>query len=164
MRLFLLTITLLLLTACSNSLDKYVGYWKMNNDSDSIILLKISKADNSTYIVNQDILSDHKDLVLTEANGNLVVSTGFGQFPLVISEDGQTLRVEGRSYSKVDNQVAEEIEKNNTNCNVLRDQYLDELKKNKDYSNNGIDQLKDKYKTLQIAIPDCDLANKIIFF
>ncbi|HGW5129432.1 TPA: hypothetical protein ACNIH0_000725 [Acinetobacter baumannii] len=99
MRVFLLTLIALALTACSKPYDKYIGYWKLEN-STSPRILSIYKEDKETYLVNDNILAE-KDFfgnkktgtVLEKKEKELGVNNGLTVIPFNLSEDGKTLRI-----------------------------------------------------------------------
>ena len=57
MRIFLLTLLALALTACSKPYDKYIGYWQLE-DTKYPKILEIRKEDKDTYLVNENIFRD----------------------------------------------------------------------------------------------------------
>ena len=57
MRVVLLSLITLVLTACSKPYDKYVGYWQLE-DTKYPKILEIRKEDKDTYLVNENIFRD----------------------------------------------------------------------------------------------------------
>ncbi|MFP5073295.1 hypothetical protein ACLD9W_00265 [Neisseria sp. WLZKY-1] len=98
----------LLLAACGGH-EQYEGYWKRQGDGDKRPdVMQIVKEASKTYLLKENLLPNRKgevhekNLVLSQKDdGTLAVDTGFGSIPLVLSEDGKTLRAERRAYDKI---------------------------------------------------------------
>ncbi|MDC4801373.1 hypothetical protein NQ814_17720, partial [Acinetobacter baumannii] len=113
MRIFLLTLLALALTACSKPYDKYIGYWQLE-DTKYPKILEIRKEDKDTYLVNENIFRDtdfmgnsKKETVLekTEKEG-LGVNNGLTVIPFNLSDDGKTLRISDQKYVKISEDIA----------------------------------------------------------
>ncbi|MDC5235431.1 hypothetical protein [Acinetobacter baumannii] len=165
MRVFLLTLIALALTACSKPYDKYIGYWKLEN-STSPRILSIYKEDKETYLVNDNILAE-KDFfgnkktgtVLEKKEKELGVNNGLTVIPFNLSEDGKTLRIGDRMYTKISEEEVKTTLKNKEDCTNLRAKYQEESKAfnlfAKGAEKEKQDQVKEKYIDLQKQIPDC---------
>lgn len=165
MRVFLLTLIALALTACSKPYDKYIGYWKLEN-STSPRILSIYKEDKETYLVNDNILAE-KDFfgnkktgtVLEKKEKELGVNNGLTVIPFNLSEDGKTLRIGDKMYTKISEEEVKTTLKNKEDCTNLRAKYQEESNSfnlfAKGTEKQKQDQVKEKYINLQKQIPDC---------
>ena len=105
MRIFLLTLLALALTACSKPYDKYIGYWQLE-DTKYPKILEIRKEDKDTYLVNENIFRDtdllgktKKETVLEKTEKEeLGVNNGLTVIPFNLSDDGKTLRIRDQKY------------------------------------------------------------------
>ncbi|WP_373746141.1 hypothetical protein [Neisseria dentiae] len=134
----------LLLAACSGeSYDRYVGLWKIEN-SDFPAVLAITKEDGKTYLINENILQEtdffgnkKKGRVLDLGEkGEMGINIGIGIIPVVLSEDGKTLRIDNRSYSKISESdfaaFKTELEQNEKLCKQLQEEYNNKRSQVKD--------------------------------
>ncbi|MFV5624208.1 hypothetical protein VXR01_14040 [Acinetobacter baumannii] len=165
MRVFLLTLIALALTACSKPYDKYIGYWKLEN-STSPRILSIYKEGKETYLVNDNILAE-KDFfgnkktgtVLEKKEKELGVNNGLIVIPFNLSEDGKTLRIGDKMYTKISEEEVKTTLKNKEDCTNLRAKYQEESNSfnlfAKGTEKQKQDQVKEKYINLQKQIPDC---------
>ncbi|MDC4487142.1 hypothetical protein OHV43_13555 [Acinetobacter baumannii] len=165
MRVFLLTLIALALTACSKPYDKYIGYWKLEN-STSPRILSIYKEGKETYLVNDNILAE-KDFfgnkktgtVLEKKEKELGVNNGLTVIPFNLSEDGKTLRIGDKMYTKISEEEVKTTLKNKEDCTNLRAKYQEKSNSfnlfAKGTEKQKQDQVKEKYINLQKQIPDC---------
>ena len=108
MRVVLLSLITLVLTACSKPYDKYVGYWQLE-DTKYPKILEIRKEDKDTYLVNENIFRDtdllgkaKKETVLEKTEKEeLGVNNGLTVIPFNLSDDGKTLRIRDQKYTKI---------------------------------------------------------------
>ena len=169
MRIFLLTLLALALTACSKPYDKYIGYWQLE-DTKYPKILEIRKEDKDTYLVNENIFRDtdllgktKKETVLEKTEKEeLGVNNGLTVIPFNLSDDGKTLRIRDQKYVKISEDIAKTAVKNRKDCNDLKIKYTEEKKPFDGFFFNGnpnqakLDAVKAKYKELQQKIPECD--------
>ena len=73
MRVVLLSLITLVLTACSKPYDKYVGYWQLE-DTKYPKILEIRKEDKDTYLVNENIFQT-TDLLGKSKKSNRIFSS-----------------------------------------------------------------------------------------
>ncbi|KPN72790.1 hypothetical protein [Neisseria sp. 74A18] len=97
----------LLLAACGNKHDKFVGYWQLEEDKDQVWIVR--KVDNNTYTFNH-IYKDKKGM-----QGSVLTKMENGDFEYpenkaraVMSEDGKTFRVGSQIWYRITEQQAEE--------------------------------------------------------
>lgn len=171
MRIFLLTLLALALTACSKPYDKYIGYWQLE-DNKYPKILEIRKEDKDTYLVNENIFRDtdlmgnsKKETVLEKMEKEgLGVNNGLTVIPFNLSDDGKTLRISDQKYVKISEDIAKTAVKNRKECNDLKVKYTEEKKPFDGFFFNGnpnqakLDAVKAKYKELQQKIPECDFS------
>lgn len=169
MRVVLLSLITLVLTACSKPYDKYVGYWQLE-DTKYPKILEIRKEDKDTYLVNENIFRDtdllgkaKKETVLEKTKKEeLGINNGLTVIPFNLSDDGKTLRIRDQKYVKISEGIAKTAVKNRKDCNDLRTKYTEEKKPFDGFFFNGnpnqakLDAVKAKYKELQQKIPECD--------
>ena len=135
MRIFLLTLLALALTACSKPYDKYIGYWQLE-DTKYPKILEIRKEDKDTYLVNENIFRDtdllgktKKETVLEKTEKEeLGVNNGLTVIPFNLSDDGKTLRIRDQKYVKISEDIAKTAVKNRKDCNDLKIKYTEEKK------------------------------------
>lgn len=174
--------TALVLAACGGGYDQYEGYWKRQQDNDKARpdVMRIVKEDSKTYLLKENVLPDRKDeireksMVLSQKDdGTLAVDTGFGSIPLVLSEDGKTLRAERRAFDKISEgefgELKQKMEQDQQRCDALKKEYQAERDANANPSpapGSGGDwnawkqkneAMKEKYKTQRDQITGCDI-------
>ena len=159
MKKILFSLVTLVLTACSNGYDKYVGYWSLD-DSKSQNILEIRKEGKETYLVNENILNQYKkEQVLEKGDKDaLSVNTGFGVIALNLSEDGNTLRIKNQKYSKMNETDAKKALDNQNACNDLEKKYREETKDLNIFAKEQGDkkiEISKQYVELQKKIPNC---------
>ncbi|TCM65092.1 hypothetical protein EC844_11655 [Acinetobacter calcoaceticus] len=171
MRIFLISLMALILTACSKPHDKYLGYWKLE-ESKFTRILEIKKEDKETYLVNENILREadlvgnkKKEQVLEKKEDQLGVNNGLTVIPFNLSDDGKVLRIKDQKYSKISEDEAKSTVKNTKDCRELAKQFIDEKKpfdglffspNNINPNQAKLDAVKTKYSDLQKKIPECD--------
>lgn len=97
----------LLLAACGNKHDKFVGYWQLEGDRDQVGI--ITKIDSNTYtlIGLYEIKKGMQGNVLTKMeNGDFELPNNKAR--IVMSEDGKTFRVGSQIWRRITEQQAEE--------------------------------------------------------
>lgn len=97
----------LLLAACGNKHDKFVGYWQLEGDRDQVGI--ITKIDSNTYtlIGLYEIKKGMQGNVLTKMeNGDFELPNNKAR--IVMSEDGKTFRVGSQIWYRITEQQAEE--------------------------------------------------------
>lgn len=166
MRIFLFTLLALALTACSKPYDKYIGYWKAEGTKFPRVL-EIYKEGKDTYLVNDNILSE-KDwfgnkkngTVLEQTDKELGVNNGLTVVKFNVSEDGKTLRISNKQYTKITEDEVQAIVKNKQACDDLRTKYLEEAKTfnlfAKTAEKTKQEQIKESYLAKQKEISDCN--------
>ena len=166
MRIFLFTLLALVLTACSKPYDKYIGYWKAEGTK-SPRVLEIYKEGKDTYLVNDNILSE-KDwfgnkkngTVLEQTDKELGVNNGLTVVKFNVSEDGKTLRISNKQYTKISEDEVQTIVKNKQACDDLRTKYLEEAKTFNIFAKTDEktkqEQIKESYLAKQKEISDCN--------
>lgn len=166
MRIFILTLLALTLTACSKPHDKYIGYWQLQ-DTKYPKILEIRKEDKDTYLVNENIFRESKkESVLDKTEEKLGVNNGLAVLPFNLSDDGEILRIRDQKYLKISEETAKAAVQNRIDCNDLRTQYTEEKKPfdgyffNENPNQAKLDAVKEKYKELQDKISECDLNIK----
>ena len=159
--------TVLLLAACSKGYERYEGYWKMENVSFQY-LIQIQKADESTYLLKDDVLggSDSSQVLSQRDKGMLTFSGGE---ELILSDDGNTLRVGKAAYRRIDDaeaaalqeQAKQEIarqkdiaEEKRRRCDANTQAYLKEKKARGNSVKNDV-ELALTYGKKALAIPNC---------
>lgn len=167
MRYILLFIAFFIVVACSKPSDKYDGYWEMESRTDTI--MKLSKLDANTFIVNQNILGDYQDRALAlNSSGNLELGGPFGSVIFILSEDGNTIRLDNKIYRRVNTKEAQKAEENSKACQKLADEYSDKYSVFRFKYGAEFDEpkrvLKEEYKELQKDITNCNLSDRILFF
>lgn len=157
----------------------YVGLWQRQG-VDFPQVMQISK-DGETYLVNDNILqakdffgNDKKPNVLTKSEGQLMGNNGLASFPLGLSEDQNTLHVEGQEYKRIAPDQLDKIkakiesdrvaaEKNRELCKSLNNDYSEKIKKlqeNKNFSERMNQQrdLGQEFQAKAKEIPLCMLT------
>ncbi|MGF6148084.1 Uncharacterised protein [Kingella potus] len=169
----------LLLAACGGGYEQYEGYWKRQQDNDKARpdVVRIVKEDSKTYLLKEHVLPNRKgeirekSMVLSQKDdGTLAVDTGFGSIPLILSEDGKTLRAERRAFDKISEgefgELKQKIEQDQQRCEALKKEYRAEKDANPSPSAGSADwqawrqkneEMKEKYKTQRDQISGCDL-------
>lgn len=101
----------------------------MNNEK-RVVILQI-KQDGSNHLLTLDILSErhaNKPYALTQKDGKLAVSTGFGEAVLTLSDDGNTLYLDNKNYHKIDESTKDKLVTLQDNCKALSEQFSSEYK------------------------------------
>lgn len=169
MRIILLSLIAVVLTACSKSYDKYIGYWQLE-DARSPKILEIRKEDKDTYLVNENIFRDtdllgkaKKEQILEKTDKEeLGVNNGLTVIPFNLSDDGKTLRIRDQKYTKISEDTAKTALKNKKDCEELKANYRKEIGNPWEYAYGKnpkqieIDAAKEKYKQSRDKIPACD--------
>jgi len=136
MRLLLSVIPILLLTACSssNNYSEYMGYWQQDDVKSNAKVAKIYQ-DGDTYLMDSNIYTDTSisggktaPAVLTANEGKLSWTTGMGAADLGLSENGETLYVANKTFTKIDEGKANEIGEILKTCAELREQHSASIK------------------------------------
>ncbi|UNM95189.1 hypothetical protein MMG00_08090 [Ignatzschineria rhizosphaerae] len=167
MRKLLILLFALVITACSDSYDNYVGYWSQEDKSD---IVTITKEDSKTYLlVRNRLASGEKEEFVLEKNANgyfeiTIAFFGVGKLPVILSEDGATLRLDNKVYKKIDSSKAKETIQNTTACKQLSSSYLDERQEINYRDEARRSALKETYIVKQQSIPDCDIGSYIFSF
>lgn len=167
MRQFLILLLALVVTACSDSYDDYIGHWNQREGTD---ILTIKKEDSNTYLLVRDILSsgEQEEFVLEKnANGYFEITISFfgvGKLPLMLSDKGQILRLDNKVYQKIDSSKVDETIAYAKACRKLASDYLEEAQavSYKDQDRRTV--IKEKYVRLQDNIPNCNIANYVFNF
>jgi hypothetical protein len=173
LKIFLLTLCALVLTACSKPYDKYIGYWKADGTK-SPRILQIYQEDKETYLVNENIFAETDSFgnkknatVLEKKENELAVNNGFGLITFNVSDDGKTLRIGNRQYSKISDDEAKIALDNKKSCDALRVEYMEATKSfnlfARDTEKNKQEKIKADYAAKQKTISDCNffIANGI---
>lgn len=169
MKLVLIGIIVLILSACSAPHDKYIGYWKLE-ESKYPAILEISKEGKDTYLVNHNLLQETdllgqkpKAFVLEKKGDELAVNNDLMLIPFNLSSDGKTLRIEDKKYIKMNEKDAKAIVKNKTDCTELEAKFKAEKQPfdgffygpRKNPNQDKLDEVKGKYTELKSKIPEC---------
>ena len=168
MRVVLLSLITLVLTACSKPYDKYVGYWQLE-DTKYPKILEIRKEVKDTYLVNENIFratdllgKAKKETVLEKTEKEeLGVNNGLTVIPFNLSDDGKTLRIRDQKYTKISEGVAKTALKNKKDCDELQTKFREETKSyGTPWSGTPeeakLKEVKSKYAQIQKNIPSCD--------
>jgi len=180
---YLLIIVFLLLSACSGDpYEKYLGLWERQKDSGRDEIMEIKK-DGETFLMTGNVLGTRsaisgkiklsKPVVLKKSEGQLSVATAFGSFPFGLSENEDILRLENKSFKKIDidrlNEIKAKIEQKNIErkknieiCNKEKATYkIDSKKIAETYKNDWqmkavkSKELMDKHFKKIKSLPDC---------
>lgn len=132
MKALLSTLTLsLLLAACGkDGAENYVGFWQPMEKTRSILtgaehieIFEIKK-ENGQYFASSNILNKQgQQQLLTEKDGQLVISTGMGEIPLALSDDKTQLFVRKARYQKIDAATKDKIVAHQQKCAQIIDEY-----------------------------------------
>ena len=121
-RLTLIT-AVCLLAACGKSADDYVGYWReQNNRVEEVMEIK---HENGNYFgknlmgINNSLGMARKAVVLDEKDGVLSVQG----VPFKLSDDGKSMYIGDRSYTKIDAEFKDKIMAHQSECQKLRDEF-----------------------------------------
>lgn len=168
MRVVLLSLITLVLTACSKPYDKYVGYWQLE-DTKYPKILEIRKEDKDTYLVNENIFRNtdllgkaKKEQILEKTEKEeLGVNNGLTVIPFNLSDDGKTLRIRDQKYTKISEGVAKTALKNKKDCDELQTKFREETKSygipwGGTPEEAKLKEVKSKYAQIQKNIPSCD--------
>jgi|GEM_PF-5006426 len=166
MRIFLITLFAFFLTACSKPYDKYIGYWKAEG-TQSTRILEIYQEGKETYLVNDNILAEkdwfgnkRNGTVLEQIDKELGVNNGLTVVKFNVSEDGKTLRISNKQYTKISEDDVKTIVTNKESCDDLRTKYLAEAKTfnvfARDTEKTKQEQIKDSYLAKQKEIANCN--------
>ncbi|ULJ60707.1 hypothetical protein [Wielerella bovis] len=131
MKQFILPTLIFLLSACGKSgAERYVGYWQEHNDK--YVIVSEIKKENGNYFVVSNIVAEgkaaEKQTVLSEKEGELVFNLGIGDMPLKLSDDGKTLFVDKKSFTKIDTSTKDKIMAHEAKCRQLSDEFAAETK------------------------------------
>lgn len=131
MKQFILPTLIFLLSACGKSgAERYVGYWQEHNDK--YVIVSEIKQENGNYFVVSNIVAEgkaaEKQTVLSEKEGELVFNSGLGDMPLKLSDDGKTLFVSKKSFTKIDTSTKDKIMAHEAKCRQLSDEFAAEEK------------------------------------
>lgn len=124
----------LLLAACGNPHERYVGHWQpAAKGADPYRVLEIGKSADGNYRLRRDVLSAHPadETLLALADGSL---SNTGGSRLTLSDDGQTLQLADAPYRRLpDSEIeplraqaqsaAAEQENNRQRCQSLLAEY-----------------------------------------
>ncbi len=179
----------ILITGCGNPHDKYIGYWKKQDEENTISLIK--KVDNNIYTVVS--LEREKNGL----EGGTLVKLDNGEFEtgganstrIILSEDGNTIREDNVIWNRISEQQAEEAwvkiqelaakqQKNAEACEKMLSEYKAKRDKitnvpissssdvssyfdQKDQQNKQKTALFNQYQTLTESIPDCSSVFKM---
>lgn len=108
-KIVLSALVLVTLAACGKGgAERYVGIWQRDN-MDSPSFMEISKESGNYFLIREDAVRGEMKQVLTEKDGELFASTGFGEIPFKLSDDGKalfaTLYAGGsNSFRKIENE------------------------------------------------------------
>ena len=145
-----LTVLVLMLAACGKGgADRYVGYWQQQDVNKSIIT-EIKK-ENGNYFVVSDLVAGGRlateQQVLSEKDGELVVNTGMGDWPLKLSDDGDTMFFSKGTFRRIDAAAKDKIVAHEEQCRSLKAAYESEwLAKHKPMINANISMASQEYK------------------
>ncbi|MDO4794346.1 MAG: hypothetical protein Q4A28_00170 [Brachymonas sp.] len=123
MRHLILSAVVLMLVACGKTGSKaYLGYWQ-EQDSERVAVMEIKQKEGN-YFFEHDIVSDDgKPYVLSEKDGQLGIDTGLGVMSFKLSEDGNSLFFEDRSYRKIDETTKNQLLAQQESCRKLSEEY-----------------------------------------
>ena len=125
-----LTVLVLMLAACGKGgADRYVGYWQQQDVNKSIIT-EIKK-ENGNYFVMGDLVAGGgratEQQVLSEKDGELVVNTGMGDWPLKLSDDGDTMFFGKDTFRRIDAAAKDKIVAHEEKCRSLNSAFQTEF-------------------------------------
>lgn len=167
MKKLLVMMFTLVIAACSDSYDNYVGHW---SEQDGSGILSIVKEDSKTYLLTRDILNEaQKEEYVLEKNSNghfeiTIAFFGVGKMPVMISEDGKTLRIDNRAYTKIDPSKVDAAIQNAHDCKALSSDYLEEYRKTSYRDEEKRQAIKADYTQKQQSIPNCNIGNYVYTF
>lgn len=135
MRYIFSVVAALLLAACSGeSHERYVGLWKQDGVERPTVL-SISKEDSKTYLLDMNILVE-KDPYGNKKTGNVLtlgdkgevgINNGLMLIPFVLSENGKTLRIDNKAYTRISESEYEkfktDLAQNEQLCKKLKTEY-----------------------------------------
>lgn len=122
-RLALIT-AVCLLAACGKSADDYVGYWREQDDKIEEVME--IKHENGNYFgrnlmgIDDSLGMAWKAVVLDEKDGVLSVHG----VPFKLSDDGKSMYIGDRSYTKIDAEFKDKIAAHQPLCEKLWDEFL----------------------------------------
>ncbi len=156
MKKYLLIIVSLLLSACSgDSYEKYLGLWESQKDSGRDEVMEIKK-DGETFLMTGNVLGTRsafsgeikpsKPVVLIKSEGQLSVATVFGSFPFGLSENEDVLRLENKSFKKIDNDRLNEIKAKIEKKNIERKKNIEICNKEKSAYKKDRQKIAETYK------------------
>lgn len=143
-----LTVLVLMLAACGKGgADRYVGYWQQQDVNKSIIT-EIKK-ENGNYFVMGDLVAGGgratEQQVLSEKDGELVVNTGMGDWPLKLSDDGDTMFFGKGTFRRIDAAAKDKIVAHEEKCRSLNSAFQTEFmgkSKQMQIANAGLSEYK----------------------
>ena len=145
-----LTVLVLMLAACGKGgADRYVGYWQQQGIDRSIVA-EIKK-ENGNYFVVSDLAAGGRlateQQVLSEKDGELVVNTGMGDWPLKLSDDGDTMFFSKGTFRRIDAAAKDKIVAHEEQCRSLKAAFQTEYNGKRDQMTNaGISFTTEEYK------------------
>lgn len=145
-----LTVLVLMLAACGKGgADRYVGYWQQQDVNKSIIT-EIKK-ENGNYFVVSDLVAGGRlateQQVLSEKDGELVVNTGMGDWPLKLSDDGDTMFFSKGTFRRIDAAAKDKIVAHEEQCRSLKAAFQAEYNgKRNQMTNAGLSFTTEEYK------------------
>lgn len=153
---YLLIIVFLLLSACSDDpYEKYLGLWERQKDSGRDEVMEIKK-DGETFLMTDNVFGTKsafsgkiklsKPVVLKKSEGQLSVVTPFGGFPFGLSENENILRLEKRSFKKIDNDRLNKIKAKIEQKNIVRKKNIEICNKEKAAYKIDRQKVADTYK------------------
>lgn len=165
MKLLVLPLIALALTACSNSYDSYLGYWQQENTKNPRVM-EITKEGKEVYVLDENIFAETDRLgkpksgsVLEVKDKALAVNNGLTVSPFVLSDDKKSMRIGNNLYIKISDDAAKTMVTNYKQCKELRTQYIEQRKS---YSVFASPEEKARQKSAnddflkkQEAIPNC---------
>ncbi len=112
MRIFLIILTVISLTGCTNPFEDYPGYWIKENTTRLDAMLIQEKTDQ--YVAYQLSKSTNFEptgsfIVLKNNGEQLIFNGGWGESVLALAEDKKTLLLNGDSYKKTTSIQFEEV-------------------------------------------------------
>jgi len=145
LKLVLVTVIALCVTACSDNNEKAIGLYKYEHEASGKEKILEVKKDGNTYLFIEDVIGESNAIALMETSEGL----SYNNIPLKLSEDGNTLYFYSINGTRIDKKYLEEklaeIEQNKRICAELQAEVdMNKNSMDKESWNNYVKSLRDR--------------------